>query len=239
MKQNAALVALGATIALVAVFCMGGGTGPATTSYSPMAGKTIASNAPPEPPPQATPVAPPAPKPVVVEKRRRAPAKKRRPQAAPRPAAVAPPPSAPAVSTQAATSVAAPPPPRERPSLTYDAVADKYENDPSVYSMDRSVRVGDLTLHLEGLECLAEAFVLKVEVQNDSSADFYVKTFVVQVGGKALISRYFFRILVETQRAREGYVVFEKPQAGAAVKIKIEEEGGKGRAVSAAIPYPF
>lgn len=238
MRQPAALLALGATLALVVVFCMGGGTSPVTTSYSPMEGKTIASNVPPAPPPppaSPTPPPPPAPKPVVT-KRRSSPAKRRQARAQPLPA---PPPSVPAVSTQAVAPAAAPLPAPEKPSLTYDAIADKYENDPSVYSMDRAVRVGDLTLRLKGLECLAEAFVLKVEVGNDSNADFYVKTFVVQSGAKSLVSRYFFRILVESQRAREGYVVFQKPQNGAAVKIKIEEEGGKGRAVSAAIPYPF
>ena len=144
-----------------------------------------------------------------------------------------------AVSTQTsavpapAAAAAAP------PTYTYESIADKFENDPSNFSLDRVAKAGDVTLRLLGLERLAEAFVLKVAVANDSSSDFYVKGFVVQAGAKTLISRFYFRILVESQRAREGYIVFEKPQTGAAVKIKIEEEGGKGRSLSSQVPYPF
>lgn len=146
----------------------------------------------------------------------------------------------------AAASVAAAPPaapataaPAVPTADTLDIVAEKFESDPAVFSMDRSVKAGGMTLHLLGLERLPAAYVLKVEAVNDSDADFYVKDLSLAASGKPLLSRSYFRILVESQRARQGYVVFQKPQTGAAVEIKLKEDGGKGRSLSVQVPYPF
>jgi hypothetical protein len=148
------------------------------------------------------------------------------------------------VSTQPIAVQAAPPPPAPvaptTPAVaTLASISEAYEGDPSVYSLDRAAKVGGITLRLLGVQRLAAAFVLKVEVTNDSDSDFYVKDFAVQVAAKTAVSKAYFRILVESQRTREGFVVFHKPQPGAAVKIQVNEEGGRGRAVAAQVPYPF
>lgn len=244
MRQHVWLLALGITLGLAAVTWLTAGSDRAAAMpYASMEGKTLVlQDMPPKPAETAPPVQAPLPKPALTpipnhkDEQRAARMKMRRKKnRAPRVPAVEP--AAPAVSTQAAAVPAAAAAPA--PAYTLDSIAERYENDPSDFSMDRATKAGDVTFRLLGLERLAEGYVLKVQVANDSASDFYVKGFVLQVGAKTLISRFFFRILVESQRAREGYVVFEKPQSGAAVKIKIEEEGGKGRALAAQIPYPF
>ncbi len=235
MKQHAWLLALGFTLVLAALFFLPTDSDRATaTPYAPMEGKMLAQLAepakPPEPAAPVTTPTPPAAAPRAKPTKRSRRMKAATPPKSKEPALIV------AVSTQTS---AVPTPAAAPPTYTYESIADKYENDPSNFSLDRVAKTGDVTLRLLGLERLAEAFVLKVAVANDSSSDFYVKGFVVQAGAKTLISRFYFRILIESQRAREGYIVFEKPQTGAAVKIKIEEEGGKGRSLSSQVPYPF
>ncbi len=231
------------TTILCVGFCIPAGSGKgAATVYVAMEGKTLtlqdAASKPVEitpptiimpvkPPPVATPL-PPRPKKLRGKKSGQRPYQK---------VAIA---SAPVISTQpVVTRVAIPPPPAPAPEYTLDSVAERYEGDPSTYSLDRSAKGGGVTLRLLGLERLAGAYVLKLSVSNESDSDLYVKDFIAQAGTTSLVSRFFFRILVESQRTREGYVMFEKPQSGAAVQIKLKEEGGKGRVFVAQIPYSF
>lgn len=144
----------------------------------------------------------------------------------------------------AAAPQAAPPAPRTAPSPSsmeqvLQTIADGFEDDPAKYPLDRSVKADGVTLTLMAI-CRREGLVvLKLAVSNGAGSDFFVRSFAVQAEGGQLASRFSFRILVEPQRTREGYVVFEKPRTGAAVQIALKEDGGKGRSLGLAIPYPF
>ena len=116
---------------------------------------------------------------------------------------------------------------------------DGFEADPSRYPLDRTVRSDGISLTLEGLQRRENIFVLKVAVANGTGSDFFIKDFTVRAGARVLGSRSLFRILVESQRVREGYVVFEKPLSGAVVQIKLKEDGGKGHSVEMGVPYRF
>lgn len=125
------------------------------------------------------------------------------------------------------------------PDYALEDIADRFEADESKFPLDRSIESGGESLHLVGLEKLPKMFVLKVAVVNAADADFFIKAFAVTAGDQILSSRSIFRILVEPQRTREGYVLFERPQAGASVRISLKEDGGKGRTLETAIPYSF
>jgi hypothetical protein len=125
------------------------------------------------------------------------------------------------------------------PEYALEDIADRFESDESKFPLDRSTEAGGVALHLIGLEKLPAMFVLKVAVVNSGDADFFVKEFAVKVGNQILSSRSDFRVLVEPQRTREGYVLFERPPSGSNVRINLKEDGGKGRALETAIPYPF
>jgi hypothetical protein len=122
---------------------------------------------------------------------------------------------------------------------TLQEIADTYEADPSKYPLNRTAQAGGISLHLDGLERRDELFVLKVTVANAGDTDFYVKALTAQAGDSPLGSRAIFQILVEAQRSREGYLLFRSPPPGAAVQITLKEDGGKGRAVLAPVPYRF
>ena len=134
----------------------------------------------------------------------------------------------------------APPPAAVAPQdYTLENIAEKFENDPTKYPLERSRRFNAITLGLMAIGRLDRLSVLKISVTNETEADFFVKEFSVQAGSVVLGSRSLFRILVEPHRTRVGYVLFERPQSGASVKIQLKEDGGKGSAVEMPIPYPF
>ncbi|MDE2141197.1 MAG: hypothetical protein KGJ84_02130 [Elusimicrobia bacterium] len=116
---------------------------------------------------------------------------------------------------------------------------DAYESDPALYPLEKTARVDGISLTLEGLERREGISVLKVGVANATDADFFIKDFTVRGGATVLGSRSLFRILVEPGRVREGYVVFQKPQTGAAVQLALKEDGGKGRVIKTSVPYRF
>lgn len=152
-----------------------------------------------------------------------------------------PPPAPASVPVQKAKAEPAPAPATTAASqdLALDNIAQKFENDPSKYPLDRSRKLEGVTLTLLAVGRLDRLFVLKVAVANETDADFFVKGFSVQAGTDDLGSRSSFRILVEPRRSRTGYVLFGQPQPGAAVKIKLKEDGGKGLAIEMPVPYPF
>ncbi len=139
------------------------------------------------------------------------------------------------VSASTATSAAETP----VPQASLQDLVERFENDPSRYPLDRSLKKDGITLTLEGVARLDRSYVLKVSVTNETGADFFIKDFAVQAGTVLLASRSDFRILVEPQRQRSGYVVFDKPKPGMAVHIKLKEDGGKNRIVETLVPYPF
>ena len=118
-------------------------------------------------------------------------------------------------------------------------IADRFESDESKFPLDRSTDAGGVALRLIGLEKLPAMFVLKIAVVNSADADFFVKGFAIEAGKQILSNRSSFRILVEPNRTREGYVLFERPPGGSIVHIKLKEDGGRGRSLEMAIPYPF
>lgn len=122
---------------------------------------------------------------------------------------------------------------------TVQELIDGYESDPSRYPMGRTVRSGSLALTLEGLELRDKLCVLKVSVANSGGVDAFLKEFAVRTRAGVLASRSIFRILVEAARSREGYVVFVTPPSGAAVQIRLKEDGGKGRSIEMGVPYRF
>ncbi|MDE2141456.1 MAG: hypothetical protein KGJ84_03455 [Elusimicrobia bacterium] len=125
------------------------------------------------------------------------------------------------------------------PQASLQDLVERFENDPSRYPLDRSLKKDGITLTLEGIARLDRSYVLKVSVTNETGTDFFIKDFAVQAGSVLLASRSDFRILVEPQRQRSGYVVFDKPKPGMAVHIKLKEDGGKNRIVETLVPYPF
>lgn len=258
MKEKIFLLAPLSTLVLAVAFLTGSGPS-SKTAYEAISGKAWSMRQPetattPTAPAVAVssvvvvtaPVAPPAPRhaaqaaKTVTRRHHREAA--RVPVNAARPVSAEVHPVAP--STAAAPAAPAAPGPTARPSSTppdyvLEDIGDRFENDESKFPLDRSTDAGGVALRLVGLEKLPTMYVLKLAVVNTTATDFFVKTFTVVAGGQILSSRPIFRILVEPQRTREGYVLFEKPLAGASVRVNLKEDGGKGRSLEMAIPYPF
>jgi hypothetical protein len=255
MRQHAIWIVGGVTAVLGIAFAMPSGRGGAT-AYEPLAGKVwaingtalqavvststiseVAASTEPLHPSEAV-------LPVPPTKRIESP-KRIRQAASNRIVKIAPAPIMAAAKTEIVSSSAsvvttpAPVPSVDVPQYALEDVADRYESDESKYPLDRSVTNTGVTLSLIGLERPEKAFVLKIAVANASTADFFVKGFSITSADQYLGSHAIFRLMVEAGRTREGYVMFSRPQAGAAVHIKLQEDGGKGRALDIAIPYPF
>lgn len=144
-----------------------------------------------------------------------------------------------AVSTNTASSPALSGPLDSSQDYKLQKIVDAFEADPSKYPMEAAAKNEGITLTLVALERLDKMFVLKVAMANDTSSDFFIRDFTAQVSSTTLESQSICHILVESQRTREGYVIFSKPRSGAVVHIKLKEDGGKGRVVELPIPYPF
>lgn len=255
MRDKIFLLAPISTLALAVAFLAPGGLG-SKTVYEPVTGKAWSMRQPEPAAVQSAPTvavsstpiaatAPPTPAPIARPTKPRAP---RHHHSAPAVAAARPAPiqtpaaaSALAVSTATVAPVQATPRavPSSPPDYALEDIADRFENDESKFPLDRSTEAEGMTLRLVGLEKLPAMYVLKIAVVNSTPMDFFVKAFSVVAGGQILSSRPIFRILVEPQRTREGYVLFERPQAGASVKIILKEDGGKNRSLETGIPYAF
>lgn len=248
--QVAPVLALSTTALLAAIFALPiGSEARRRATAESLAGRTLAFTPPPPAPAAATAHAVEAPAPKTPPPAEIRPLKTNGGYAASgrhrrnRPPVVHAPAPTPAVSVAASSSTAAaqPAPAADaapaRPNL--QELLDRFEADPSRYPLDRQVRKDGVTLALEGLARIDRFYVLKVTVTNETDADFFAKDFTIRAGSLQVSSRSVFRILVEPQRARTGYVVFEKPQPGAAVHVALKEDGGKGRTIDSAVPYPF
>ena len=264
MKDKLFLLAPLSTLALAGAFLAGGGAG-SKTAYEAISGKAWSMR---QPETAMTPTAPAVavssagvvsapvalPAPPRAARAAKTPARRHRREVArvlanaARPVSAEAHPSSASVAPSTAPAPAAPeaPSPAARPAASstppdyaLEDIADRFENDESKFPLDRSTEAGGVALRLVGLEKLPKMYVLKLAVVNSTATDFFVKTFTVAAGGQILSSRPIFRILVEPQRTREGYVVFEKPLAGASVRVNLKEDGGKGRSLEMAIPYPF
>jgi hypothetical protein len=138
--------------------------------------------------------------------------------------------------TEKTASAAAPA--RSAPE-TADFVAESYENDPAKYPMDRGAVQGPIGLNLCGLSRQKNRYILKVTVTNRADEDFFVKELSVRDGRTSLTAKSFFRLFVEPGRAREGFVIFDAPHAGADVHVALKEDREKGRVVELSVPYSF
>jgi hypothetical protein len=264
MKVHAFLLVPALTVALAVVFLVPDNSG-TKTSYEPLSGKAW-SMVPPDAPAVAmtaavsastVPAAPPSSSsssPLItkqptqsakgVAKRSRRAALTKRALAAPTQAARLDQTyseARPAVSSSVAPSGVVPVSAGNVSAQEYvlEDIADRFESDESKFPLDRSADAGGVALRLIGLEKLPAMFVLKIAVINSADADFFVKGFAIEAGKQILSNRSSFRILVEPNRTREGYVLFERPPGGAIVHIKLKEDGGRGRTLEMAIPYPF
>lgn len=120
-----------------------------------------------------------------------------------------------------------------------DSVSERYENNLAKYSLAASAAQGSVTLRLLGLSRDGGRCILKVSVTNRGGDDFFVREFVLRDEQGIIDSKSFIRLFVEPGRAREGFVVFEKPRNGAAVHVALKEDREKGRVVELLVPYPF
>lgn len=125
------------------------------------------------------------------------------------------------------------------PQYALEDIMDAFENDPSKYPLKESKTAEGVTLSLAGLEKKDKMFVLKIAMDNETDSDFFVREFQIRSSGRILASRALFRIIVESRRVREGYVLFEKPGPGAHVDIELREDGGKERSIDLPIAYQF
>lgn len=122
---------------------------------------------------------------------------------------------------------------------TIETVGDRYEDDAAKFPLDKSAAQGAVSLRLCGLSRTGDRYTLKVEVTNRGGEDFFVKDLSVRVAQEDLRSKSYMRLFVEPGRTREGFVVFDKPRAGADVHAALKEDREKGRAVELPVPYPF
>lgn len=169
-----------------------------------------------------------------------APAPARKPARPPKPAKLVAPatPAAPAPEPPAAAPEAPVLGSEERP-VTLDAVRDWFAGDAARYALDQSAAADGVTLALKGVSRWNNRGILKVSVDNGLREDLFLKEAAVYAGAEPLPSRSFLRLFVEPGRVREGYVVFDWPRPGSAVKIVLKEDRENGRALQAPVRYPF
>ena len=125
------------------------------------------------------------------------------------------------------------------PQYALEDIMEAFEKDPSKYPLKEAKTVEGITFRLSGLERKDKMFVLKAAIDNETGSDFFVKDFKIRSSGRILASQSLFRIIVESHSLREGYVLFENPEAGARVDIELREDGGNGRSINLPIVYQF
>ena len=123
--------------------------------------------------------------------------------------------------------------------VTFDSVAEDYDNDPSKYPMERNIVQGPITLGLCGLSRSKNPVILKIAVTNQGGEDFFIKELTVRDGQHFLASKFYVRLFVEPGRTREAYITFDRPHAGADVHVALKEDRENGRVVESAVPYSF
>lgn len=120
-----------------------------------------------------------------------------------------------------------------------------FEKDPAKYFPKELKEKGGIALRLIALENLEDMLVLKLAVENRSSANFFIKGFKASSGSQRLGERSLFKILVEAKTTRRGYVLIQKPKRkgetrmSSGLALALEEEGGKNRVIEIPIPDPF
>ncbi len=123
--------------------------------------------------------------------------------------------------------------------MTFDSVAEDYDDDAAKYPMERSVAQGPVTLSLCGLSQSKNPVILKVSVTNQGDVDFFIKELTVRDGHLFIPSKFYARLFVEPGRTRAAYITFERPRAGADVHVALKEDRENGRVVELPVPYSF
>lgn len=121
---------------------------------------------------------------------------------------------------------------------TPDLIRDSFDGELSKFPLDAKTSNGRVVLRLEGLCRWQGHFILKVAVDNQTGADFFVKELSAYDGSAYIALKSYFRLLVEPGRTREGHVLFDAP-AGAKVKITLKEDRENGRVMDLPVRYPF
>lgn len=135
---------------------------------------------------------------------------------------------------------ASPTPPAFVPPEDYtaDLIRDAFEGCDSKFPLDAKSAAGGVLVRLQGLCRWQGHFIVKVAAGNQSGSDFFIKKLDAYDGTELITVKSYFRLLVEPERTREGFVVFDA-RPGAQVKIALKEDRENGRALQLPIRYPF
>lgn len=121
---------------------------------------------------------------------------------------------------------------------TADVIRDAFEGCDSKFPLDAKSAAGGGLLRLQGLCRWQGHFIVKVAVSNQSGSDFFIKTLDVYDGAELTTIKPYFRLLVEPERTREGFVLFDA-RPGAQVKLALKEDRENGRSLQVPVRYPF
>ncbi len=123
-------------------------------------------------------------------------------------------------------------------NYTADVIRDAFEGCDSKFPLDAKSSAGGVLVRLQGLCRWQGHFIVKVAVSNQSEADFFIKTLDVYDGAELTTIKPYFRLLVEPERTREGFVLFDA-RPGAQVKLALKEDRENGRSLQVSVRYPF
>lgn len=121
---------------------------------------------------------------------------------------------------------------------TADVIRDAFEGCDSKFPLDAKSSLGGVLVRLQGLCRWQGHFIVKVAVSNQSASDFFIKTLDVYDGAELTTIKPYFRLLVEPERTREGFVLFDA-RPGAQVKLALKEDRENGRSLQVSVRYPF
>ncbi|MFH2201788.1 MAG: hypothetical protein ABIJ96_01600 [Elusimicrobiota bacterium] len=122
---------------------------------------------------------------------------------------------------------------------TPDEIRDVFETDLSKFPLNDQVRADGVTLKIGGISRWNKGYIVKVEVTNEASTDFFIKESAVSSATGRLVAPAFPRHFVEKGKRQEGYIAFPRPETGARLQIEITGEGEKLRTLSAPVKFPF
>ncbi len=123
-------------------------------------------------------------------------------------------------------------------NYTADVIRDAFEGCDSKFPLDAKSSAGGVLVRLQSLCRWQGHFIVKVAVSNQSEADFFIKTLDVYDGLELTTIKPYFRLLVEPERTREGFVLFDA-RPGAQVKLALKEDRENGRSLQVSVRYPF
>lgn len=121
---------------------------------------------------------------------------------------------------------------------TADTIRDAFEGCDSKFPLDAKASGTNVTTRLLALCRWQGHYIVKAAVANQSGSDFFIKELNAYDGAELATVKSYFRLLVEPERTREGFVIFDA-RPGAQVKIALKEDRENGRALQVPVRYPF